>query len=221
MRLLIAFLGPPPLSFVWRSAGRGQGHHLEMSSIGAPQPPPLPSGLPVPEDDGAATQLLGRSLPDIDLGSTAGGQLNLRQLAARGLVLYVYPKMGRPDQPGPPGWDDIPGARGCTQQSCAFRDRHQEFARLGYLVAGLSARPAEEQAEAVQRLQLDLPVLADPGRILGTALQLPTFEAAGVTFYKRLTLVAREGRIVKVFYPVFPPDENADEVLRWLRSEAT
>jgi peroxiredoxin len=187
--------------------------------VDAPQPPPLPPDLPVPvDDDGAAAHLPGRSIPELNLRSTEGHEVNLAELAAGALVLYVFPKMGRPGEADPPGWDETPGARGCTQQSCAFRDRHGEFSDLGYSVAGLSAQPPEGQEEASQRLHLAFLLLADPDRRLGSALDLPTFDIAGMTLYRRLTLVARSRRIVKVFYPVFPPDENAAEVLAWIRS---
>jgi peroxiredoxin len=189
---------------------------MDIPSMG-PTPPPLPADLPVPVDDGAAAHLLGRSIPDLSMRSTAGHEVDLAELAAGALVLYVFPKMGPPGGVDPPGWDETPGAYGCTQQSCAFRDRYREFSALGYSVAGLSAQAPDEQAEAAQRLQLAFPLLSDQERRLGEALGLPTFHLAGVTLYKRTTLVARGGRVVKVFYPVFPPDENADEVLEWIR----
>jgi peroxiredoxin len=189
-----------------------------MDPGSAPVPPPLPAGLPVPVDDGAAAHLEGSVIPSIRLESTDGGEVDIGELSAGRLVLYVFPKMGRPDQADPPGWDQIPGARGCTQESCGYRDLHQEFRNLGWSVAGLSAQSSDEQKEASVRLHLSFPLLADPDRRLGEALRLPTFEAAGITLYKRLTLVAREGRIVKVFYPVFPPQNNAGEVLAWIRS---
>ena len=175
-----------------------------MSDVTAPQPPPLPEGLPVPVDDGAAAHLPGASIPDLALWSTEGVEVDLGELAAGSLVLYVFPKIGRPDEPSPPGWDETPGARGCTQETCAFRDRHEEFSALGYSVAGLSAQPPEELEEASGRLRLSFPLLADPERRLAAALKLPTFEFAGLTVYKRLTLVARARRIVKVFYPGSP-----------------
>jgi peroxiredoxin len=190
-----------------------------MSQIDAPQPPPLPAGLPVPVDDGASAHLPRRSVPSLRLWSTEGHEVDLAELAAGELVLYLFPKMGRPGHPDPPGWDETPGARGCTNETCAFRDRQEEFSKLGYSVAGLSAQPREEQEEASQRLHLSFPLLADPDRRLADALGLPTFDVAGMTLYKRLTLVVRAGRIVKVFYPVFPPDENAEEVLAWIRSD--
>jgi peroxiredoxin len=189
----------------------------DMTTIG-PEPPRLPPNLPVPVDDGAADHLAGRSIPHLGLQSTDGEEVDVAELAEEALVLYVIPKIGRPKEADPPGWDQTPGARGCTQQSCAFRDRHQQFLSLGYSVAGLSAQPAEQQAEAATRLHLAFPLLADPAGRFGHVLDLPTFDVAGMTLYKRLTLVARAERIVKVFYPVFPPDENAEEVLTWIRS---
>ena len=173
----------------------------------------LPPDLPVPEDDGAANHLVGLELPELLLESSVG-RVNLRDFD----VLYVYPRSGRPDQPLLPGWNETPGARGCTPQSCAFRDAHSEFAALGVRVSGLSAQPLEDQLEFAERNRMTLPVISDPERQLGAALGLPTFEIAGLTLYKRITLVAEQARIVKVFYPVFPPDANAGDVLDWLRS---
>jgi peroxiredoxin len=189
-----------------------------MDPESAPRPPPLPVNLPAPRDDGATAHLQGNVIPDLTLRSTESEDIELSELAAGALVLYVFPKMGRPDEPDPIGWNETPGARGCTQQSCAFRDRRERFARLGYSVAGLSAQSVDDQLEAARRLHLAFPLLADPDRRLGETLSLPTFEVAGMTLYKRLTLVARDKRIVKVFYPVFPPDENAEEVLTWIHS---
>jgi peroxiredoxin len=170
----------------------------------------LPPNLPAPKDDGAADHLVGLDLPDLTLASSRG-DVNVRDVA----VLYVYPRSGKPGVAMLPGWDETPGARGCTPQSCAFRDRFPEF---GLPVAGLSVQPLDDQLEFAERNRMPFPVIADPERKLGAALGLPTFEIAELTLYSRLTLVAEHGRIVKVFYPVFPPDENADNVLRWLRS---
>jgi peroxiredoxin len=170
----------------------------------------LPPGLPVPQDDGAADHLVGLELPDLVLDSSLG-LVNVRDFD----VLYVYPRSGRPDQPLLPGWDETPGARGCTPQSCAFRDL---YPKLGVPVAGLSAQTLDDQLEFAERNHMPFPVVADPQRKLGAALRLPTFEIAGLTLYKRITLVAEDARIVKVFYPVFPPDANAGEVLAWLTS---
>jgi peroxiredoxin len=170
----------------------------------------LPPGLPVPEDDGAADHLLGTELPDLLLDSSQG-PVNVRDFT----VIYVYPRSGRPDQPLLPGWDETPGARGCTPQSCAFRDLHPE---LGVPVAGLSAQTLGDQLEFAERNRMPFPVIADPERKLGAALGLPTLDIAELTLYKRITLVAQDARIVKVFYPVFPPDANAGDVLAWLSS---
>jgi peroxiredoxin len=168
----------------------------------------LPVGLPVPLDDGAADHLVGLELPDLVLDSSLG-LVNVRDFD----VLYVYPRSGRPDQPLLPGWDETPGARGCTPQSCAFRDLYQT---LGVPLAGLSAQTLDDQLEFAERNHMPFPVVADPQRKLGAALRLPTFEISGLTLYKRITLVAEDARIVKVFYPVFPPDANAGDVLAWL-----
>jgi peroxiredoxin len=176
---------------------------------------PLPPNLPAPEDDGGADHLTGLELPDLVLDSSLGA-VNVRELD----VLYVYPRAGRPDRPLLPGWDETPGARGCTPQSCAFRDLHGELSALGTRVAGLSAQDLDDQLEFAERNRMPFPVIADPERRLGTALGLPTFEIAGLTLYKRITLVAENACIVKVFYPVFPPDANAGEVLDWLRGRA-
>ena len=172
----------------------------------------LPAGLPVPEDDGAADHLTGLELPDIELESSRG-PVNVRELD----VLYVYPRTGKPGIPSLPGWDETPGARGCTPQSCGFRDAHGELLALGMRVAGLSAQPLDDQLEFAERNGMPFPVIADSGLELAAAIGLPTFEIEGHVLYKRLALVAEEGRIAKVFYPVFPPDENAAAVLDWLR----
>ena len=140
----------------------------------------------------------------------------LAELAHDRFVLYVYPRTGRPGRPLPSGWDAIPGARGCTPQSCAFRDHAGDLAERGAPVAGLSAQSLDDQLEFAERNRMPFPVVSDEALELGRALGLPTFEVEGVTLYKRVTLVAERGRIVKVFYPVFPPDRNAEEVLRWL-----
>jgi peroxiredoxin len=187
----------------------------------------LPDALPVPVDDGAADGLVGRLVPDLALPSTSGiaaeaaadacATLRLAALTTRLLVAYVYPMTGTPGRPLPHGWDDIPGARGCTPQSCAYRDALGEFERLGAALIGISAQIAAEQAEFAAREHIPFPLLSDEGLRLAAALGLPTFEVDGRTFYRRLTFVAAEGRIVKVFYPVFPPDRDAGDVLAWLR----
>jgi peroxiredoxin len=176
----------------------------------------LPDGLPAPVDDGAADGLVGSSAPDIALPSTLGGELSLADVGAGLLVVYVYPMTGTPGRALPEGWDDIPGARGCTPQSCAYRDALAEFRGFGADLIGISAQSPAEQAEFSEREHIPYPLLSDDGLRLAEALGLPTFEAEGRTFYRRLTFVAAEGRIVKVFYPVFPPDRDAAEVLAWL-----
>jgi peroxiredoxin len=179
----------------------------------AHDPYTLPADLPVPEDDGTADHLVGLELPDLELDSSLG-PVNLRDFD----VLYMYPRTGTPGVEPPPGWDETPGARGCTPQSCGFRDLHTELSELGARVAGLSAQTLDDQLEFAERNRMPFPVVADPGLRLGAALDLPTFEIAGMTLYRRLTLVAEHARVVKVFYPVFPPDSNAGEVLAYLRS---
>ena len=179
----------------------------------------LPPDLPVPVDDGAADHLLGTMLPQLTLESSQG-PVSLRELSCERLVLYVYPRTGRPGQPPADGWDDIPGARGCTPQSCAFRDHVAELAELGANLAGLSAQTLDDQVEFAERNHIPYPVIADPERRLGRALRLPTFDVEGVTLYRRITLVAEACAIAKAFYPVFPPDKNVEEVIAWLGSRA-
>jgi peroxiredoxin len=179
-------------------------------------PTVLPTDLPVPEDDGAADHLAGLEVPSVTLPST-DGDLDLAGLAAGLLALYVYPRTGRPGVEPPRTWDETPGARGCTPQSCGYRDHGAELRELGARVLGVSAQSLDDQREVAERLGLPHPVVADPELRLAEALGLPTFEFEGRRLYKRLALVAEGGRIVKVFYPVFPPDENAAEVLAWLR----
>jgi peroxiredoxin len=179
----------------------------------------LPPNLPEPEDDGAADHLRGAMLPQLTLESTQG-PVSLRALSQGLLVLYVYPRAGRPGVSSLPGWDEIPGARGCTPQSLGFRDGYARFQALGAAVAGLSAQTLVDQQEFAERNAIPYPVIADPELRLGEALRLPTFDVAGVTLYKRLALVVEACAIAKAFYPVFPPDENAREVLAWLEARA-
>ena len=180
-------------------------------------PFPLPDNLPVPTDDGAAVHLAGSLLPELSLTATDGALLNLAQRAGR-WVLYVYPMTGRPGVALPDGWDAIPGARGCTPQSCGFRDHFAELQALHTGVYGLSAQDSEYQREARDRLHLPFELLSDTGLRLKSALRLPTFRVAGMELYRRLTLVVDDGRVSTGFYPVFPPDRNADDVLAWLRA---
>jgi peroxiredoxin len=176
----------------------------------------LPKNLPIPIDDGACDHLTGLRLPSVPLMSTAGTPVDLAHLSGI-TVVYCYPRTGRPDQDPPDGWDLIPGARGCTPQSCAFRDHYQQLRQVGVAqVCGLSTQTSSYQREAVERLHLPFALLSDAELAFTRALQLPTFEVAGMTLIKRLTLIITNGKIVKVFYPVFPPDQNAAEVLTWL-----
>ena len=176
----------------------------------------LPADLPVPVDDGAADHLPGSDVPALALPSTLGGEVDLADAARERVVVYVYPRTGTPGQPSPEGWADIPGARGCTPQSCAFRDAREELARHGAALIGISAQTPDEQREFAEREHIPYPLLSDHELVLADAMGLPTFETAGLQLYKRLTFVAEAGAIVKVFYPVFPPDRNAAEVLAWL-----
>ncbi|MEO1521306.1 MAG: peroxiredoxin [Cyanobacteria bacterium J06633_2] len=176
----------------------------------------LPGALPIPVDDGACDHLLSKPLPSIALPSTNGREIKLALISGR-VVVYCYPMTGRPDIPLPDGWDEIPGARGCTPQSCAFRDHHQELGELKTQVFGLSTQSTEYQREAVERLHLPFELLSDHDLKFCSQLRLPIFEVAGEKLIKRVTLIAEAGKIVKVFYPVFPPDTNADEVMEWLK----
>jgi len=171
----------------------------------------LPDDLPVPEDDGAADHLPGSRLPSVSLPATDGSAVKLAELPGRAVV-FAYPRTGRPGEQslgGDEAWDAIPGARGCTPQACAIRDRHDRFEALGVRVFGLSTQTGDDQREAAERLHLPYPLLSDPGASLG----LPTFEVEGVTLYKRLTLIVRDGAVEKALYPVFPPDEAAAQAL--------
>jgi peroxiredoxin len=177
----------------------------------------LPEDLPAPQDDGAARHLKGMRLPDIALPATDGSSVDLSKLKGRTIV-YVYPRTGRPGQSLPTGWDAIPGARGCTPQSCGFRDHFADLKALGVAqLYGLSTQDSAYQREAVERLHLPFAILSDAGLALGSALKLPTFTVDGMTLIKRMAWVIDDGTITHVFYPVFPPDRSADEVVDWLR----
>jgi peroxiredoxin len=169
----------------------------------------LPEDLPVPEDDGASDHLPGAAVPPIALRATTGETVSLSELC--------YPRTGRPDEELPPGWNAIPGARGCTPEACGFRDAHSQFAEIGVRVLALSTQSPAYQREMAERLHLPFPVLSDERLELTNALRLPTFETSGWTLLKRLTLVIDDGRISRVCYPVFPPDSHAAEVLISLR----
>jgi len=182
-------------------------HHVDWSKI------------PVPEDDGAARHLEGTRVPALTLPATNGTPVSLASLSGL-TVVFAYPRTGRPGEIGVvENWDMISGARGCTPQSCAFRDHHADLKAAGAAhVFGLSTQDTAYQAEMAERLHLPFPVLSDERLELTRALRLPTMEVAGLTLLKRLSLLIEGGRIVKVFYPVFPPDRNAADVLAWLQS---
>ncbi|MDC3332954.1 peroxiredoxin [bacterium] len=179
----------------------------------------IPENLPIPEDDGACDHLLGLSLPNIQLLATNGEKVDFSSL--RSVVIYCYPMTGRPSADLPDGWDDIPGARGCTPQSCSFRDHYSELQKLKTEVYGLSTQTTDYQQEAKSRLHLPFELVSDSGFNFINALRLPTFTVEGMTLSKRVTLVAQRGVITKVFYPVFPPDKNADDVIAFLNTANT
>ncbi|MEO1239287.1 MAG: peroxiredoxin [Pseudomonadota bacterium] len=178
------------------------------------------SSLPVPQDDGATDHLTGLSMPSVSLSSTSGGTVDLSAL--RGLtIVYIYPKTGQPGTDMPDGWDMIPGARGCTPQSCSFRDHMADLTALGVdQLFGLSTQDTDYQVELKNRTHLPFDILSDSQLALTDALSLPTFEAAGERLIKRMSLAIRDGEIINVIYPIFPPDQNAARVIDWLKSNA-
>lgn len=179
----------------------------------------LPDGLPKPEDDGACDHLVGMAFPSIALPATTGGNVDLSRVPGRAVV-FVYPRTGRPGEaPLVEDWDNIPGARGCTPQTCGFRDLHAEFAALHCRIYGLSTQTTEYQKEMTRRLGVLFSVLSDSELRLAYALGLPMFEVANQVLLKRLVMVLDHGKIVKVFYPVFPPDKSAENVLHWMRRD--
>ncbi len=189
-----------------------------MPETGPHNPNVLPSDIPAPQDDGAARHLTSMRVPDLALPATDGTRFNLAKLPGRSVV-YIYPRTGVPGVPLPEGWDLIPGARGCTPQSCGFRDHFVELTSLGVTyVFGLSTQDTAYQKEAADRLHLPFPLLSDEKLQFTRALDLPTFTVAGMQLIKRMVLVIDGGTITKVFYPVFPPDKSADEVVAWLRA---
>ncbi len=204
------------MSYV-RGNTHASGSQVVSEAPGKHDPTVLPAGIPVPQDDGAARHLVGMPLPDLPLLATRGGAFNPSVLGGR-TVLDIYPRTGVPGVDLPPGWDDIPGARGCTPQSCGFRDHFAELQALGVAhVFGLSTQDTDYQREAAERLHLPFPVLSDAELKFTRALELPTLMVAGMTLLKRMVLIVDDGVISKVFYPVFPPDKSAAEVVAWLR----
>lgn len=179
----------------------------------------LPAGVRAPEDDGAADHLPGQRVPRITLPCTSGDRVSLHDLGPGRSVIYLYPLTGRPDIDLPEGWDAIPGARGCTAEACGFRDHYGELTAVGAArVFGLSSQETPYQAELASRLGLPFAMLSDPGLRLAAAVGLPVFEFAGLTLFRRLTLIIRDDGIEHVFYPVFPPGQHAGQVLAWLEN---
>lgn len=178
----------------------------------------LPDNLPIPKDDGACDHLVGRLLPDMELVATNGSKVNIAK-SGKILVLFCYPRTGQPDKEPPSGWNDIPGARGCTPQAYAFRDSYAEYAKHNVSVYGFSTQDSVYQLEAKERLHLPFDLLSDENLAFAKYLDLPTFTAEGMTLIKRLTIVAgQNGEIKKVFYPVFPPNKNAVDVISWIKT---
>jgi peroxiredoxin len=204
-----------------RRALLGLPFTLTIARLFAQAQPPnlnaLPANLPRPKDDGGARHLKGMALPDLELPSTANHRVNLSKIAAPRTVIYCYPMTGQPGKPLPAGWDDIPGARGCTPETCGFRDHHKELAKLNADVFGVSTQSTAYQQEMVHRLEVPFEVLSDENLAFTHALRLPTFTVDGMTLIKRLTIIARGPRIEHVFYPVFPPDTHAEAVIAWLQ----
>jgi peroxiredoxin len=181
----------------------------------------LPNDLPVPQDDGAARHLTGMRVADMALPATDGTRVNLSTLPGR-TVVYVYPRTGRPGQALPTGWDAIPGARGCTPQSCGFRDHFAELKQLGVTALyGLSTQYTAYQREAAERLHLSFAILSDADLQLTRAMRLPTFTVDGMTLIKRMAWVIDDGVLSRVFYPVFPPDRSAGEVVGWIKQQSS
>jgi peroxiredoxin len=179
------------------------------------------SAIPIPIDDGAASHLVGSRMPSVPLAATDGTSVDLSSLPGL-VVVYAYPRTGIPGIENPAGWDLIPGARGCTPQSCSFRDHFEELKTLGVnRLFGLSTQDSAYQREAVDRLHLPFPILSDEHLSLTGALRLPTFQTNGMTLLKRLTLVINDGKVEHVFYPVFPPDRNASDVITWLSARVS
>jgi len=185
----------------------------------AHDPMVLPANLPRPVDDGAADHLTGSSVPSVELPATSGELIDLNAASAgRRLVIFAYPRTGRPDEDLPTAdWDAIPGARGCTPEACSFRDLHTEMQAAGADVAGLSTQVTTDQKETAHRLHVPYPLLSDYRLELTRALALPTLEVAGLVMLRRLTMVLRDGLVEHVWYPVFPPDTHATEVVTWLQ----
>lgn len=179
------------------------------------------SAIPAPADDGATRHLPGARVASVGLRATNGETVDLSRLPGRSVV-YAYPRTGKPGVENPEGWDMIPGARGCTPQTCSFRDHFAALGRLGVdHLFGLSTQDPDYQREAAERLHLPFAILSDEHLRLARAMNLPTFETSGMTLLKRFTLIIDDGEVRHVFYPVFPPDRSASDVIAWLSRGAS
>jgi peroxiredoxin len=198
------------------SQSRGSEFRMHQSDIANWTLAPDWKTIPAPVDDGQAASLEGKQLPPIELRATNDVVYDLSKLDGL-TVIFAYPRTGTPGVENPEGWDMIPGARGCTPQACAFRDLHSELANVGVThLFGLSTQDTEYQKEVANRLHLPFPILSDEALLLTRELSLPKFVVGHLTLMKRLTIIARDALIVKVFYPVFPPDESPNQVLEWI-----
>lgn len=193
-----------------------------MSQDELPEPNALPVGLPAPVDDGGADHLVGAVLPPVVLETSTGAPVTLNKVSPGRWVLFIYPSSGDPDAAIPDGWDQIPGARGCSQEACSFRDNLAALRNHGVNeVLALSSDRAEYQNFLIERFHLSYPMISDPHLELAESMGLPTFTAAGSALYKRLTMVIDGDTVEHVFYPVFPPDTHADEVVDWVRRHSS
>lgn len=174
----------------------------------------LPENLPVPIDDNACNHLLGLPLPDLTLKATNGTSIALRTLTGK-LVIYLYPMTGPSEIPLPKGWDEIPGARGCTPQACSFKNHYAKLQQMGITVFGMSTQTPDFQTLEKERIHLPFDLLSDEGLAFANALQLPLHHIDHLILHKRVTLLFDKGKIIKYFYPVFPPDKNIDDVIDW------
>lgn len=197
-------------------ASTSNPERAQQSASSVPSLKTLPPSLPVPVEDGASRHLVGVPLPNIELRSTADRWVTLTRISAPRVIVYCYPMTGVPGKPLPAGWDEIPGARGCTPETCGFRDHYKELLKLGAEVFGMSTQATSYQQEMVNRLHVPFEVLSDEHLRFTRAMRLPTFVAHGMVLLKRLTLVVSDNRVEKVFYPVFAPDAHAEEVVNWL-----
>ena len=178
----------------------------------------LPSNLPEPKDDGACKHLINTNLPSISLANQDGNLLKLKRNDTFRIILYCFPMTGHPEKPLPIGWDDIPGARGCTPQTCSFRDHYDDLMKLNAIPIGLSTQSVEDLKEMTNRLKIPYDIISDANLQFANLIKLPTFKVDEKVFIKRLTLIIQSSIIIKVFYPVFPPDLHVKDVINWLEN---